>query len=110
MSLYKVTIKDKDNDKLILSMEVWLTNLTNVWELRLVLSNTVISYLYWKKYDNSIYLNDAVETTMEHYWVFLEHVKDNIIEANHWLEIFNQIFVMDIKEIELPNTVEELLK
>lgn len=111
MSLYKVTIYDKNSKEKKLDMEVWLTNQTNKEELELILSNTVVSYILWfNTWRINVSFQEIIRTTLDNYWDFIEVVRWNKQQAENGLEVFSSIFTMVIKEIELPDTVEELLK
>lgn len=111
MSLYKVTITDKTTKELKLKMGIWLTNETTKEELELILSNAVVSYILWfHTWRINASFQEIIKTTLDNYWDFIAIVRSNKQLAEETLEAFNSIFNMVIKEIELPDTVEELLK
>lgn len=111
MPLYKVDIYDKEDWSKFLWMEVWLTNNCTLEEFKIVLCWCIVSYIYWKwKWVLSCSIEKFLSTMLDNFWAYLESSKSFEKEALDNLNIFNKIFKLDIKEIELPDTVEELLK
>ena len=111
MPLYKVDIYDKEDWSKFLWMEVWLTNNCTLEEFKIVLCCSVVSYFYWKwKWILARDINEFISNVLDHFWIYLKVSNEFHKEAVENLNIFNKLFVLEIKEIELPDTVEEMFK